>query len=64
MTANDAELVRKARLNEPTEQQQNQEREEKINNVTPNNTEDWLAEQNRLVEERRRARLAKERKKE
>jgi len=64
MTADDAELVRKARLNEPTEQQQNQEREEKINNVTPNNAEDWLAEQNRLVEERRRARLAKERKKE
>eukprot|EP00985_Skeletonema_marinoi_P019246 scaffold10964_cov146-Skeletonema_marinoi.AAC.5 len=64
MTADDAELVRMARLNEPTEQQQNQEREEKINNVTLNNAEDWLAEQNRLVEERRRARLAKERKKE
>ena len=66
MTADEAEMVRKARLNEPTQQRQIQEKEkeEKVNSVSPSAKEDWYAEQNRLVEERRKARLAKEGEKE
>ena len=60
MPESEAEMVRTARLSEPTEQRQIPEKEKKVNNVIPSTTEDWYAEQNRLVEERRKARLAKE----
>jgi hypothetical protein len=59
MTADEAEMVRMARLNEPKKQTKRKKNE--IKDEIPDSREDWYAEQNRLVEERRKARLARDR---
>lgn len=59
MTADEAEMVRMARLNEPKKQTQLKKNE--VKDEIPDSKEDWYAEQNRLVEERRKARLARDR---
>lgn len=70
-TTAEAEMVRKARSkNESTEQtRQKQEKEKKVTKhddatPPPDTVDDWYAEQNRLVQERLKARLAKEGRKE
>lgn len=64
MTADEAEMVRKARLNEATKQLEKKAENYVMKDDTPDSKEDWYAAQNRLVEKRRKARLSREKRNE